>query len=72
MARVTVEELLYQRTQFIPISISRSEDIQGIRNQAVNIQKAGSEDSSRFAGSSQQLFEYQPHGLEYGKNPSNI
>jgi DNA polymerase III delta prime subunit len=64
MARVTVEALLYQRTQFIPISISRSEDIQGIRNQAVNIQKAASEDSSRFAGSTQQLFEYQPCGLK--------
>lgn len=58
---ITLEDLQYQRTQFVLLSETYTEDIQHIRNYATYAQPASSKDNSEFAITTQNLFEYQPH-----------
>ncbi|MGK7872526.1 MAG: ATP-binding protein [Xenococcaceae cyanobacterium] len=61
---ITLEDLKYQRSQFVLLSETYSEDIQHIRNHAIYAQPASSPDNSEFAIADQELFEYQPPAFD--------
>lgn len=62
--KIELADLRYQRTQFVLSSQRSSEDIQAIRNQASFAKPASGEDTSKFAATKQELFEYRPPRIE--------
>ncbi|NEO99555.1 MAG: AAA family ATPase [Symploca sp. SIO2E9] len=62
--QITLEDLKYQRSQFVLLSETYSEDIQHIRNHAIYARPASSPDNSEFAIAPQELFEYQPPAFD--------
>ncbi len=62
--QISLQDLQYQRTQFVLLSEAYAEDIQHIRNHAIYAQPASSKDNSEFAIAAQELFEYQPHPFD--------
>ena len=61
---VTVENLLFQLTQFQKASVRDSEQIYEIKNKAYYARQASSEDNSIYAAGDQQLFKFKKHALE--------
>lgn len=63
-AKVSVEAVLAQLNQFVMASKRDAEDLQSIRNHAYYARPAASPDTSQYAISQQQLFDYSPHEFE--------
>ena len=58
---ITIEALIAQLEQFQMASVRDADELQAIRNTASYARPASSVDTSRFAQSSQELFEYRAH-----------
>lgn len=61
---LSLEALLAQLNQFVMASKRDAEDLQSIRNNAYYARPAASPDTSQYAISQQQLFDYTPHEFD--------